>query len=317
MICNSRSATSEGYRTFPDGTRMTLFLDTSPFTGVGPAQFVVDDFATVGLRVTYRSLSRTLFYAEKDAMNFDLAVWSSESDYMPLLSPGAVSSRLRPDSFYAVALGSLVHPRRNVYGNVPPNTPGTYPPPDEQSDDECDAPVRAVASHTPVCVDDQKKLFRQIEEIAAENVWCIGISTAPPAALAVMSKDLRNVPEHVLQGTLYSTPANAGMETWFFDHPQNRTGSTIAEIRQTLTSKSTLPGGLAHGAGSRTIKTTAGWAVLAVSANPRHPLSLRRPAPAPDDPDACGHLHRRLHDYPPPARRFSHSAHPAASIVGG
>src|SRR5690606_23979782 len=66
----------EGYRTFPDGTRMTFFLDSTSFTGVGPSQFIVDDWAKVGVRVIPRERSRPLFYTQKDAMDFDFNVWT-------------------------------------------------------------------------------------------------------------------------------------------------------------------------------------------------------------------------------------------------
>jgi ABC-type dipeptide/oligopeptide/nickel transport system permease component/ABC-type transport system substrate-binding protein len=267
---------SDGYRSFPDGTKMTLFLDTSPFTGVGPAQFVVDDWGAVGLRVIYRSLSRTLFYAEKDAMNFDLAVWSSESDYMPLLSPRCFVATTT-DSFYAVAWGRwFAH--GGMYGSAAANAPGMYPPPADhpmmQAMRLYEQMLRATTR------EEQKKLFRRINEISAENVWCIGISTAPPA-LAVVSKDLRNVPEHALQGTLYSTPANTGMETWYFEHAET-SPSTAAEMKRALTSASTLPGGLAHPGGSdrfpRIAKMIIGWALLAVlaAAGVRYPFVGRR-----------------------------------------
>ena len=96
---------AEGYRTFPDGTRMTFYLDfTSDFTGEGPGQFVVDDWASVGVRVILRDRSRVLFYTEKDAMEFDFNVWTGESDYMPILSPRYFIPK-DGESFYAVAWG--------------------------------------------------------------------------------------------------------------------------------------------------------------------------------------------------------------------
>ncbi|MCX7047122.1 MAG: ABC transporter substrate-binding protein, partial [Candidatus Sumerlaeota bacterium] len=77
----------EGMRTFPDGTRMVFYLDFCAYTGLGPGQFVVDDWAAVGVRLIARERSRPLFYTDKDSMNFDFNFWSSESDYLPLLSP--------------------------------------------------------------------------------------------------------------------------------------------------------------------------------------------------------------------------------------
>ena len=39
---------AEGMREFPDGSRMTWFLDFTDYTGEGPGQFVVDDWGEGG-----------------------------------------------------------------------------------------------------------------------------------------------------------------------------------------------------------------------------------------------------------------------------
>ena len=51
----------ENYRTFPDGTRMTFTLNVTDYTTDGPAQFVIDDWAKVGVRAIFRSRARRLF----------------------------------------------------------------------------------------------------------------------------------------------------------------------------------------------------------------------------------------------------------------
>ena len=58
---------SAGFRVRPDGARMVFYLDYCAFTGIGPAQFVVDDWARVGVRVIPRERARSLFYQEKAA----------------------------------------------------------------------------------------------------------------------------------------------------------------------------------------------------------------------------------------------------------
>ena len=91
----------EGYRTFPDGSRMTFYLDSTTYTGNGPSQFVVDDWGAVGVRAIVRDRARALFYTVKDAGDFDFAVWTGESDLMPLLCPRYFIP-FNTDSFWAV-----------------------------------------------------------------------------------------------------------------------------------------------------------------------------------------------------------------------
>ena len=78
---------SEGYRTCADGQRLTFYLDYCEFTGAGPVQFVVDDWKTVGIRTVDRERARPLFGTEKESLDFDFHVWSSESDAVPLVQP--------------------------------------------------------------------------------------------------------------------------------------------------------------------------------------------------------------------------------------
>ncbi len=56
------------------------------------------------------------------------------------------------------------------------------------------------------------------EDIAAENLWSISIATPPPV-LAVVKDGVCNVPRNAMTGVAYNTPANAGIETFFFDKP--------------------------------------------------------------------------------------------------
>jgi ABC-type transport system substrate-binding protein len=97
----------EGMRTFPDGSSMTFFLDFSPFTGVGPAEFIVDHWAEVGVRVVVRERSRSLFYNQKNARDFDFNIWSAESDFFPVLA-AALLRAAEHRSVLGGRLGSVV-----------------------------------------------------------------------------------------------------------------------------------------------------------------------------------------------------------------
>lgn len=214
---------SEGMRTFPDGSRMTFYLNFTAFTGVGPAQFVVDDWANVGIRCIIRERTRPLFYVEKDAMNFDFAVWSGESDFMPVLKPRYFIAA-DGESFYAVGWGRWWE-RGGFYGNPAGNRPGAIPVP---RDHPMYAAMAAYAQvlKTPDPV-EQKKHVEELMSIVADNLWTINIATAPPFPI-VVNKDLRNVPRNALWGVIFCTPANAGIETYYFDHPFTSEGAAAA-----------------------------------------------------------------------------------------
>ncbi|HEX8325566.1 MAG TPA: ABC transporter substrate-binding protein [Tepidisphaeraceae bacterium] len=228
---------NEGYRTFADGSRMTFYLDYTAYTGIGPAQFVVDDWEAVGVRTVMRERSRPLFTIEKDAMNFDFNVWSGESDYMPLLSPRYFIP-VNTESFYAVGWARW-YMRGGFYGN-PKALAGSIPVP-------TDSPMYQAISlyEKAIQTTDAAKRYELIEQVldlAAENTWSIGLATAPPN-LVVVDKNLRNVPEVALYGVIFSTPANAGIETYFFDQPRSSAGA-VAEVKQSIHTPTLRSGGI-------------------------------------------------------------------------
>ena len=71
----------EGYRKLPNGNDMTFLMNFTSFTGIGPGQFIVDDWAAVGVRLVIRELANNLYYAEKEARKVDFTVWSSNGEF--------------------------------------------------------------------------------------------------------------------------------------------------------------------------------------------------------------------------------------------
>lgn len=82
-------------------------------------------------------------------------------------------------------------------------------------------------------LEDQREAFKEAFEIAAENVWSINISTPPPQ-LVIVKNGFRNVPKNAITGHIFSSPANAGIETYFFDHPTDSAGA-IAAMKRSMT----------------------------------------------------------------------------------
>lgn len=269
----------EGMRTFPDGSRMTWYIDFTAFTGEGPVQFIVDDWARLGIRAIQRDRARSLFYAQKAAQLHDFTVWSSESDFNPLVEPRSFVP-VSGEANYAPAfarwyvLGGL-HGRQEAEGK------GEEPPPGH--------PARRVLElyeHALQAPDRARQvgLFREIMDIAAEKVWTIGIATAPPV-LAVVKEGFRNVPQNMLFGNAYSSPSNAGIETFYFEHPSDSPGA-VAQIRQEMTTITPAPDAVDAGTLRRVDDAgmggliSQGFAALAALAavllGVRHPFIGRR-----------------------------------------
>ena len=206
----------EGFRTFPDGTKMRWFLNLTDYTGNGPAQFVLDDWARVGIRCLQRFRARVLFQAEKAALEHDFTVWTGESEFFPLSEPrNFVATNI--ESFFAPAYG-MWYQRGGLFNDPLARGPGAEEPPPGH-------PVRQEMEilqqiDTTADAGERRELFHRIEAINAEEVWHISICTAPPQ-LVVVKNGLRNVPRNAIFGSIYNSPGNAGLETYFWSRPDD------------------------------------------------------------------------------------------------
>ncbi|MFC1806080.1 ABC transporter substrate-binding protein [Planctomycetota bacterium] len=217
----------EGMRTFKDGTRMTFFLDVTSYTGEGAAQFMIDDWADVGLRVILRSRSRSYFHTEQWALEHDLDVWGGNGEFIPLLQPRyfvPVQS-----SFYALAYGKWFL-RGGLYGDPQSKGRGCLEPPK-------DHPLRRAmevydAASREAKPERQREIFREALQIAGENVWTMSPSTPPPT-LVICKKDFRNVPRTAVYSWDFQSPGNTGIETYYFEAPHDTPGA-IRDIKQAI-----------------------------------------------------------------------------------
>ncbi|RKX31719.1 MAG: hypothetical protein DRP71_13045, partial [Verrucomicrobia bacterium] len=219
----------DGYRRFANGTRMVFFLYVTDYTGNGPAQLMIDDWARVGIRVVLKDRARSLWQAEWIAMEQDLTVWSGESDFFPL-----VESRnfvpTNTSSFYAPGYGEWYF-RGGLWDDPRiADTPGALePPPGHPLLRTMHVLDKALMTTGQ---DAQVEVFREALDIAAENVWTISVSTPPPQ-LAIVDRRLRNVPKNAVYAARCSTPANAGIETWYLEDPGD-TQATVKMMRESI-----------------------------------------------------------------------------------
>lgn len=219
----------EGYRTFPDGSRMTWFLSYSFFTGAGPAPLVAEDWRAVGLRVVIRERSRQLFDAERHAHIVDFAVGPGRGEHDPDVMP---SNFFPADgTSYNAHRYAIWYARGGLYGN-PAATENKYalsPPQDHPVYQNMLTYEEVKMTPDP---ERRRELIKRILESNAENLWAINISSAPPL-LVVVKNDFKNVPRTAIYGGAYHTLANAGLETYYIEDPQDSPGA-IAQTQRAM-----------------------------------------------------------------------------------
>ncbi|HEU5078823.1 MAG TPA: ABC transporter substrate-binding protein [Opitutaceae bacterium] len=275
----------EGFRTFQDGSRMTFFLHftAGSNTTQEPAQFVIDDWARVGVRVILQIEGRPLFYARKASFQHDFDVWIGNSEFDPLLDPRNFVPTFG-ESFFAPGYG-LWYRYGGLYGDptVRDHKGALAPPPNHPLRREMELLDQAYTSSSREAA---RQFFQGIQHIAAENVWSISIATAPPQ-LVVVKNGFRNVPDHAIAGTPYMTPANTGIETYFWDKPTDSPG-TVAQIKHEIANIVPMPnagsatGAAPHPHAGAVLGTVLRWLVslAAIAAVAligfRHPFIGRR-----------------------------------------
>ena len=224
----------EGFRTFRDGSRMTFFLDVSNFTGEGPSQFVIRDWARVGVRAILRARNRTLFRVEQYALEHDFDAWGGNGEFMPLIQPRYFVPV--NESFFALGYAAWYR-RGGLYGDPLARTsPRCIEPP-------ADHPVRramvvydrATEEADPAA---QKAAFNEVLEIAADNLWTINICTPPPI-LMLVKNGFRNVPKTAVYSWDFQSPGNAGFETYYFEDGKDSPGA-VEQMKKSIL-EPTLP----------------------------------------------------------------------------
>ncbi|MFO7725604.1 MAG: ABC transporter substrate-binding protein [Oceanipulchritudo sp.] len=219
---------AEGYRTFPDGTRMQFFLNVVGRTGGGAAQTVTNYWADVGVRVVPRERSTNLFRVETDARIHDFNVWAGNGEFMPLLEPRMfVPSSAYSDWARGYALWYL---RGGLYGDPEAGEPGAIEPPEG-------SPYRRTmevydATKAATSLEEQVRIFRENLLLAAENLWTIAVSTSPPRIVPL--KDIvKNVPDRAVYSWDFISPGNTGLETYYFSENLDSPGA-LAQTRREL-----------------------------------------------------------------------------------
>ena len=236
----------EGYRTFPDGSRMTFFLNYTHATMEDAAHFVTDDWAKVGLRVIGRHQGSRLFYADKATLRHDLSMWNSNNEYLPLIEARCFVP-VRSESNWGLGFARW-YQNGGFYGDAAAAVPGAVEP------EPGSAVRRAYELYEQIKatgdLQRQQELFKRILRIAAREVWTISISTVPPHVYLVRD-DFKNVPDTAVFTWDFLSPGNAYPERFFFEDPSvtvspgamEQMRSAVLEVKP-RGGEAALPGGV-------------------------------------------------------------------------
>ena len=219
-----------------DGRPVTFFLDSSPFTGPGPVQFVVDDWEAVGVRAIPRERARALYMMGRDARTSDFLIWTGESEVRPLLSPRTFVP-FGSESFWAVGWGKWFE-AGGLRDDAAARAKGGVAPPEGSPVREAMRLYDQALSATDGA--ERLSLFKRIAAIAAENVWTISVADSPPQVV-VVDDDLRNVPREATDGAIFGSPGHTGIETYYFATKRDSPGA-VAAARASVPYATTVDG---------------------------------------------------------------------------
>ena len=240
---------SEGYRTFPEGSRMVWYLSYPNYILREPVQFIIEGWRRVGIRAIPRERSRGLSGVAEHALTNDLAVahgWENllpvvgASDWIPIRT--SFRSAIGFAKWY-ISGGLYGDPRATQFG-------GIEPPPDH--------PLRRAMvvldeARRTRSIDEQKRILNEVFETAAEEIYTISLFASPPHPV-IVKNGFRNVPRFAVFSPYFAIPSHAGIDTYFLEGA-DESPATLDQIRREIVSVSPNPR-LESAAGEETTLST-------------------------------------------------------------
>lgn len=210
---NLLSRDAEGYRTYPDGSRLQLKMIYFPRgrSWSTITNSVIEDWANIGIRVIARELPWSLFFVARDTYDYDFSIGFTNAQLLPLHKPRLYVPV--KGAYYAPAIANWFD-KGGFYNDA--NMINSV-----DSSFGIDHPLyKALTIYDEVVVtpesETQLKKFNDILQIAADNVWTISVASAPPS-LAIVKNNFRGVPKHLIDTWQFLSPGHAGIETFYFE----------------------------------------------------------------------------------------------------
>ncbi len=194
----------DGYRLLPDGRRFTFNVN---YTGIeqpdwgDSLEIIKEQWEEIGVELNASSVERSIYYSRGEANEHDFMVWGAPGGLDPTLSPRDVLA---------------VHPQASWFA-----IPWTrwYLSGGSEGEEPTEAMKERLALYDAYKAEaDQGKaldIFRQIHNIAAEELEVIGISLAPNL-VGVVNAKLRNVPEAIPASWMYPDPGPTLPQTYYY-----------------------------------------------------------------------------------------------------
>jgi peptide/nickel transport system substrate-binding protein len=192
---------ADGYRLRPDGKRLSIVYEYAPVFGAWGSIGVLltAQWKKIGIELIPKEEARQLMYERKAANEHDMGIWTGSAEFNPLIDP----------RWFIPFSGESIHAGQYAAWWNTGGKEGIEPTGDIRT-------VLEIYDEIKVTVDDakQKELFRQILELNKENLWVLGIATAPPQ-IVIVKNAFRNVPEVSVSDWHLQTPGSTAVEQYF------------------------------------------------------------------------------------------------------
>jgi len=192
---------ADGYRLRPDGKRLTIIFEYAPVFGAwgNIGELLSAQWKQIGVDLQTKEENRELMYERKLANEHDMGVWTGSAEFNPLIDPRwflPFSTESHHFVQYAQWWSTQGKEGIEPTGDV--------------------LKTLELYDEIKVTVDEekQKALFRQILELNKENLWLLGVATAPPQ-VCIVKNNFRNVPEELVVDWHLLSPANSRVEQYF------------------------------------------------------------------------------------------------------
>ena len=195
---------SEGFRLMANGKRVSFAIDAIPTLAVewvDALELVVGYWKKIGIEATSNPMERTIFYERGDSNKFDVQVWNAPGGLDPYLSPRNVMAVHPQGSRFALEWAKWF---------TSGGKKGQEPNASMKKRFDIFANYKATADAA-----EQKKLFGQIHDIAADEFEVFGIVTDTDR-IGIMNTKLRNVPESMPRAWMYPNPGPTLPQQYYY-----------------------------------------------------------------------------------------------------
>ena len=197
----------ENYRLLPSGKRVGFELSAVPNLNayVAIAELIVADLKKVGIWVDLQTRERDLHFQMRQANELQAEIWNQDSS--GTMFSGSTKFDLRPALYGNLSYGPLFKTWYDTNGKE-----GVEPPAPWKKIVELQDEAKSAGP------DRQAEIAKEIYTLWVDNLYDIGTVglTALDQGVAVVNKNLKNVPENLTKDWALRTPGNGKPEMWFF-----------------------------------------------------------------------------------------------------